>query len=211
MKHLSVSLNLRKFRPFRFREFLDTYPRDGRATLYALIVCFAVGIAAGALLIRANADLAQTVTTWTQRILAHRADGFWSVLFGSSVVNLAFLAAAFLAGNFVPGCALAPLIAALRGGAFGLICGCLYREGIAVGILRNLTSFAPTAVLGTLVILLALRESIGFSAALFRATVLSREIDLPGGFHLYCKRFLILLGLSLLPAMLDAAFSVIFM
>lgn len=204
MKHLSVSLNLRRFRPFRFRDFSETCPRDGRLTLYLLIVCFAVGIAGGALLIRANADIAQTVETWTTDYLVGRQNGFWAVLFASLCRSAIYLIAAFFIGMFIPGCAFAPLLPLLRGIGYGMVCGGLYRAELMGGILKNLLILFPSGGIATFVLLLAVREAIGFSASLVKATLRGAETSLTAGFKLYCTRFLILLGLTLIPALLDA-------
>lgn len=207
MKHLSISLNFHKLRPFALRDFAQRYPRDGRLTLYLLIVSFAVGIAGGALLIRADAQLAQSAAGWAQRYFAQRATGFWTVLLASYGRSLLCFAFAFFMGMFIPGCALAPALPLVRGVGYGMVCGVLYRGSVPDGVLDNLLAFLPSGCLATLVLLLGVREAIGFSASLLKTAIRGEAIALSAGFKLYCTRFLLLLGLLLFPALLDGCLA----
>lgn len=210
MRRISISLDLRNLPFNRLRRFVSEYPRDGRLTLYFLMLVYSTGIACGALLIRANMLPLGVREMTVEKLREIVSLGFFRVFSTIFVENLLFFVSAFFIGLFIPGCVLAPVLIFARGVLFGSFAGYLYSAELMSGIMKNLIYLFPCGVLSALVLALALREAMSFSSVLFKSVVLSNETSQNSGFKLYLKRFLIILLLLILPALLSGGIIFIF-
>ena len=211
MRHMSLSLDFRRLHFLGLNRIKESFPSDGRLTLYLLILFYAIGISAGALFVRGcDPAVLSFASDISGDFFAAHNSGFAGAFIYSFLNFLKYLAAAFLTGLFIPGAIVAPAVMIIRGAEIGLISGLLYQNNALSGMLHNLVFMFPTSVASVMIIALAFRESIGFSGSLFMFAVRGKAVSLDSGFRLYCFRYLIILGLLLLCSLFDAGVSVLF-
>ncbi len=182
--------------------------------LIFIYLLFLSGLLCGALVIKsANAALSELIGSLVENLILQRnAQKFWLVFWNAFLTVLPYFLVLFLFGVSPAGPAVVPAVLFIRGLGAGLINGYLYRFFGIKGIAFSALLILPAALIVSFILILASRESFGFSLILARAVLPgSPAIRLSGDFKLYCFRYLFLIGLILIAALVDAVFSVCFL
>lgn len=212
MKSFSLGLDLRKLK-FRKLHALDRQDlMSGQFKLYVLCICFAAGVAIGALSYKTSdssgmADIGSSAALFFS---ARSTGQFWGILIKSLLSLLPYFAVAFCLGLFVLGSLAVPVVLAFKGMGYGAMAGYLYAVYGFSGMAMNVSLLFPSAVLGTLVLILGFREALGFSGLLFSGTMLGKPVSLNPNLRIYCLRFLVILGLLILVSVLDTVTALMF-
>lgn len=180
-------------------------------SLIFIVFCFLLGLLIGVLIFKCKNAGGTYYTEEFTRLYTGLSGGFWKVLQLSLIQLLPFAAAVFLSGTCMVGAVLVPAIVALRGVSLGLMMGCAYADHGLMGIVFNLLILIPPAVISTLALILAARESLGFSLSLARLAVPGVKAPaIEQDFKLYCLRQLFVLLFFAAAALVQTLMSVSF-
>ncbi|MCI8360968.1 MAG: hypothetical protein HFE86_06505 [Clostridiales bacterium] len=201
-------------RPGRDRERLRTgsAPQINRKLL-VLALAYIAGMLIGVLVMRgAGEGLVKSVEASFSAYVAQRQSQPFGMTFLYALFSsLAFFVAAFICGICVVGAPGAFLIPCFKGLGLGLTTGYIYAVYGMKGMAFSALLLIPPNLVSALALLLACRESWGFSLMLFRGVLPGASaLTLRGDFKMYCLRYLFILGILLLACLLDAGLSAAF-
>lgn len=133
---------------------------------------------------------------------------FFSVFFTEFLKYLTVCFAFFMFGTSVIGVIISPVLCCLLGTYYGIISSFAYSSFTLKGIAFNAVILIPPAIFFAVCSFLSAKEAFSFSASMIKLVLpKSRPMNLSGEFKLYCGRFIIIIGLLLLSAVIDAAVS----
>ena len=149
---------------------------------------------------------------YLERFVAERSDAsFLSVTLNSFAGSALVLLAVFAAGTSVLGVVLVPIAAAVRCVLYGSVSTLLYSQYSVKGIAFNAVLIIPAEIVFAVSLLLAARESVGFSLGMARLTLPSAPpVNLSADFRSYCSKYILICLLTLLSAIIDAVMSCTF-
>ena len=174
-----------------------------------MAITFAVGCIAASFIYPENKKLQGIISDYFLNFLSHRIDKKFFNVFISSFLELAFyMLVIFLGGSSMFGVVLIPFIVLIRGLYYGGFSALLYSEFALKGVAFNALVFIPPALIFTLCIFFAAKESINFSLRLAR---ISLSNSLPSNisveFKNYSGKYILFLFVSLISALIDAGLS----
>lgn len=182
--------------------------------LILLSAAFLIGLLSGVLVVRSagNAMTENISDTFSAFISARTGQPFFTTFINSFLSISPFLLASFIAGLCIVGTPAVPLIACFRGLGIGLTSGYLYATYGLKGIGFFALIILPHALLSSVALILACRESTGFSMMLMKSiSPHAQAINLNVDFKMYCLRYVFILGIFILSSLLDATMSIGFM
>ena len=182
-------------------------------TLLVLTAFYIIGMVVGALSIHGNARaLSLAESALKSYITARGGETFTQIMLSSASSSYLYLLLSFIAGASMLGVVLVPMLLAYRGFWYGVLSALLYSNYAVRGIAFNAVLVIPSSVLFLLCLLLAARESVGFSLVIAKLTLpKTNPANLYTDFKSYCGRYLIIGVVSFLPAVLDAVMAGSFM
>lgn len=174
-----------------------------------MAITFAVGCIAASFIYPENKKLQGIISDYFLNFLSHRIDKKFFNVFISSFLELAFyMLVIFLGGSSMFGVVLIPFIVLIRGLYYGGFSALLYSEFALKGVAFNALVFIPPALIFTLCIFFAAKESINLSLRLAR---ISLSNSLPSNisveFKNYSGKYILFLFVSLISALIDAGLS----
>ena len=174
-----------------------------------MAITFAVGCIAASFIYPENKKLQGIISDYFLNFLSHRIDKKFFNVFISSFLELAFyMLVIFLGGSSMFGVVLIPFIVLIRGLYYGGFSALLYSEFALKGVAFNALVFIPPALIFTLCIFFAAKESINFS---LRLAHISLSNSLPSNisveFKNYSGKYILFLFVSLISALIDAGLS----
>lgn len=203
---------LPRFGGGRERPQTGTAPQINRKLLI-LALAYILGMLIGVLVMRGAGDtLVKSVeASFSAYVSQRQSQPFWMTFLYAFSSSLAFFCAAFICGVCVVGVPGAFLIPCFKGLGLGLTTGYIYAVYGMKGMAFSALLLVPPSLVSALALLLACRESWGFSVMLFRGVLPgSSALTLRGDFRIYCLRYLFILGILLLACLLDAGLSAAF-
>lgn len=176
--------------------------------LVLLVLLFIAGIAVGTFAGERIVGLSDYSADYLERFVAERSDAsFLSVTLNSFAGSALVLLAVFAAGTSVLGVVLVPIAAAVRCVLYGSVSALLYSQYSVKGI-ANAVLIIPAEIIFAISLLLAARESVGFSLGMARLTLPSAPpVNLSADFRSYCSKYILICLLTLLSAIIDAVMS----
>lgn len=177
--------------------------------LVLLVLLFIAGIAVGTFAGERIVGLSDYSADYLERFVAERSDAsFLSVTLNSFAGSAFVLLAVFAAGTSVLGVVLVPIAAAVRCVLYGSVSALLYSQYSVKGIAFNAVLIIPAEIIFAVSLLLAARESVGFSLGMARLTLPSAPpVNLSADFRSYCSKYIFICLLTLLSAIIDAVMS----
>ena len=156
-----------------------------------------------------STEVFKSVFTWY--INGREGTGFFIVLFSSFFYYFAVATAFFTLGASIVGVIFSPIICCTIGIFFGGISAFSYSQYTLKGIAFNAIILLPAALTFCICALFAAKEAFCLSVIIIKLTLpKSRPLNLSGEFKSYCGRFLIIVLLFALSALVDAAVTVSF-
>ena len=196
----------------RDRPQAGTAPQVNRKLLI-LALAYIMGMLVGVLVMRGAGDaLVKSVEASFSAYVAQRqSQPFWITFLYAFSSSIAFFGAAFICGLCVVGAPGAFLIPCFKGLGLGLTTGYIYAVYGMKGMAFSALLLVLPSLVSALALLLACRESWGFSLMLFHGVLPgASSLSLRGDFKVYCLRYLFIVGILLLACLLDAGLSAAF-
>ncbi len=171
-----------------------------------------LGLIAGTLYFKGNNSGGTYYKDQFGELISGLKSGFLGAFKSEILELLPFAVGVFLSGTCMVGGVLIPALLFIRGGSMGLIMSYAYSSLGLNGILFNLLIIIPSGIISTLALILAARESMGFSLSLARlARPDIRQPVINKDFRLFCLRQLFVTVFFLVAALFKAIMSVAFM
>ena len=177
--------------------------------LIVLVVFFLFGLGFGIFSFKGFSDFKAAAQTYLESFVDLRTDsGFLKITVNSFLVSLTYIVLCFIAGSSALGIVVLPFVVALRGAVYGALMALLYSEYALKGIAFNAVMVLPAAAIFTAALILAARESVGFSLRVARLTLpRTSPSNLYYDFKNYCGRYLVICLLVLVSALADGLIS----
>ena len=176
-----------------------------------LLMCitFATGCILASFIYPENEKLQRIISDIFTNFLLHRTGKKFFTVFINSFLELAFyLLTVFLGGSSMFGVVLIPFIVLVRGLYYGGFSALLYTEFALKGVAFNALVFIPPALIFTLCIFFAAKESINFSLRLARISLPNcPPANIFAEFKSYSSKYILFLFVSLISALVDAGLS----
>ena len=176
--------------------------------LLLMLLCFLAGVIISSVSFSGSRAAEFSNAIFGYYISLRKNTTFLKVIFSVFSYYLAFFVALFIAGSSLTGVVLSPVICCTSGLYFGSLISYTYSSFALKGIAFNSVIIIPPALIVTLCMLFAAKESFSFSLILLK-TVLpkSRPVNLSAEFKTYCGKYLLSVIFSLVAAVADAAVS----
>lgn len=177
-----------------------------------LCVLFVVGIAVGSIFFRQGNWLQDNAESFFNNyIKLHNAPNFFKKLLALFARYLIVLCLIFLSGTSMLGVAVTPFITLWQGIIFGAVSSFMYKTYGLSGIAFNAIIIIPSAIIFTLCCFFAARYAIDFSFTIAKLTFpRSKPASLYISFKDYCCKYLIIIGVSLICAIIDIVLNLLF-
>jgi len=179
-------------------------------------IIFAIFIAAGVItgvLCYKNSDILREEATelFNSHYQFHNQNNFFLIA-GQTLLNfIPLILVSFVVGTSATGCVLIPVLPLTAGFLFGIISGYLYDSQQIMGVVYNLLVMLPSSLVAFFGLLLCCRESFGFSKLLATMCINSgRCFNLYADFKNYCIRYIVILALFIVYALIDASLASLF-
>ncbi len=197
-------LNLRKF------NFLKSIGKS--KTVIFMLLLFVAGLLFGNF---SCSDKGKVFTFFangfSEYISVRQLGVFWKIFLHSFSNFFAVLVGFFIFGTTLLGVSLVPLAVFCWGFWYGSISAHLCSEYALKGIAFNTVILIPPILCFSICLFFAARESFGFSLNLAKLTLpSSMPVKLFVHFKAFCNKYLILILVTILSALIDAAMSVTF-
>lgn len=181
-----------------------------------LIFCFAfiLGLLIGSLVVKnSDSTINNLVSETFDTYISNRTgQTFFKTFFYSFTSLLPYLLVAYFLGVSIIGVFFVPFVALVRGLGIGLLSGFLYSTYSLRGIAFTVLLIAPYCLVSTFGLILACRESFGFSLMLLKAaSAKGGAINIHNDYRLYCIRYLFIIIIFIVSAFLDSVMSLAFM
>lgn len=178
-----------------------------------LIMCVIVitGMIVGAAVIQRGYALYYTKGLFESFISLRQSQGFFSVFFSSLGSVLILLIIVFISGLSAAGIPISFAVLIYKGLGIGLTCGYLYSSYGLNGLLFSTAIIVPHAFISSVALILACRESCRMSMFIFSQLLPeSKYYKLWNDFKLFCRRYLVILVISIISCFIDAMLSKLF-
>ncbi len=178
-------------------------------TIIILLSIFLVGFISGIFSLDNYPNFKKLFSQYLNDFLSVRTNsGFLKIACNSFGIFITYIVLAFVSGTSLIGIVFIPFIIGIIGFLNGGFMALLYSEYALKGIAFNAVMVLPCAVIFTISIILATRESIGFSLRISRLTFPSTApTNLFIDFKNYCGRFLLITVFVLFSAVIDGLIS----
>ena len=186
---------------------------SGSRKLFFLSLAFILGLLIGVLVMRgAGEPLTSSVEKgFTSFVAQRQSQSFGATFLYSFTSAFPFFAAAFVCGLCMVGTPGAFFIPCFRGLGLGLTLGYLYAVYGMKGMAFSALLVIPAALVSAVALLLACRETWGFSLLLFKGLLPDApSMALRNDCKIYCLRYLFILGVMLFSCLMDAGISLAF-
>lgn len=196
----------------RRRRCADGAMLDG-AKVKFLIMSLAVitGAAIGAVLIQRGYAVYYINGLFEDFISLRQSRGFISVFLNSLGSALLLLISVFISGISAVGVPVSFAALIYKGLGFGMICGYLYAVFGSSGLLFSAVIIIPYAFVSSVALILACRESFGLSIRIFSQLLPeAKYIKLWGDLKTFCKRYAVILLITVAASFMDALLAKIF-
>ena len=189
---------------FRFAEFIAK-----NNILVILVLLFIAGIIFGIFSEQKISFISDYASSYLDGFISERTGAsFFSVMLESFMSSCAVLLVIFASGTSMLGVLLVPFAAVLRAVLYGAVSAVLYSQYSVKGIAFNTVLIVPSALIFIFSLLLAARESVKFSAIILKISFPGTQaVNLSFDFKNYCGRYLFILLIALLSAIIDAVLS----
>ena len=191
--------------------FVDAVNQNN--TLLLMLLVSLLGILVGALKVKNGGS--DYFSALSERLIsyisARDGTGFISMFFSAAGIWFPFVIAAFLSGTSLAGMAIVPIIVAYYGYTYGIFAGYLYAAHSITGIGFCLLIILPARAISIFALMLAGRESFGFSIMMAKLTLPSYQSSRAySDFRNYCLRYLFILIILTVSTLVDCLFSASF-
>lgn len=193
-----------------FRLDLKLIKANSAFIIFAIFI--AAGVVAGVLCYK-NIDIFKGEATelFDKHYQFHSKKNFFQIA-GQTLLNfIPLILISFVVGTSAAGCVLVPVLPLTAGFLFGIISGYLYDSQQIMGVVYNLLVMLPSSLIAFLGLLLCCRESFGFSKLLASMCINSgRCFNLYSDFKNYCIRYIVIMALFIVYALIDASLASLF-
>ncbi len=186
--------------------------RSGDRLLVLLAVLYFLGVVLGTILYcTADADKTGILDGIAEdMILARSGQSFWQILVNSFSGAFVLLLICFFLGFCVISAPIEMLVPMFRGLGAGAATAAMYRMYGLHGAAASALLIVPNAVFSAFVLIIAARESVRFSAALYSSSF-GRETERERpDVRLYYTKFIILSAGLALSALTDSVLTIVF-
>lgn len=189
---------------FRFAEFIAK-----NNILVMLVLLFIAGIIFGIFSEQKISFLSDYASAYLDDFINDRTGAsFFSVTLESFMSFCVVLLVIFASGTSMLGVLLVPVTAVFRAVLYGAVSAILYSQYSVKGIAFNAVLIVPSALIFIFSLLLAARESVKFSVIILKISFPGTPaVNLSFDFKNYCGRYLFILLIALLSAIIDAVLS----
>ncbi len=144
--------------------------------------------------------------------LSIRADlDFLKIAVNSFFASFTYIVLIFVSGSSVLGVAILPFVIIYRGITYGAMMSFLYNEYALKGIAFNAVMVLPSAAFFVTAMIMAARESLGFSLRIAELTLpRTNPANLFYEFKNYCARYLVICLIIIFSSLVDAFISCYF-
>lgn len=182
--------------------------REGYA-FFIMYAVYVIGIVLGVLLFKQNGNTADfAARLFEKNYVFNIEDRFINKFFSSFFEWLPFMLGIFISGTSAVGMAVSPLIIAYKGYCYGIVAGFLYTNYFFNGIIYSLIFIIPSTLIAAFGLFFTGKNSFGFSLCL--AKQLMPMPKMAGNMYpqlaRYCKKFVLLLLITILSALINALF-----
>lgn len=178
-----------------------------------ILIIFLVGMIYGAFLISfSEQGVHEQFQFLTQRFVEKRsAQSVIYTFFGSLGSNLLILSLIFILGFCAIGQPFSLFLTLFQGLGLGASIAHLYSNSGMQGILFALAIIIPQAIITSITLFLACRESVRFSNKLFFQMIPNKfEVSMDGSLRMYIIRFLVLVVFNFVAAIVDTLCTFLF-
>ncbi|MDO4743390.1 MAG: hypothetical protein Q4B04_05095 [bacterium] len=176
-------------------------------SLIAMFLLFIISFVCGSGLAK-NADsfTNEFIKGIVTNFVSVRTDSsFLIVLFNSFFSCAGFLLLFYVIGLCAVGPVLSPLVLAFKGIGCGMLVGFLYATYELKGIAFTAIIILPPMLLFTIIYIFASREAFKFSVIFFKTLLPNiKQTGLNSSFRMYCARFVFMVFICIIGALLDA-------
>lgn len=145
-------------------------------------------------------------------VSSRKGKGFFTIFISSFLTYLIACGCYFVVGASIIGVVLSPILCCTFGIYFSGIAAFAYSNFALKGVAFNAIIILPTALSFFVCAFFAAKEAFGFSSIIIKLTLpKSRPLNISGEFRVYCGKFLIILLLCLISAIIDSAVSMSFL
>ena len=178
---------------------------------FFLSFLFLLGMLIGSLVVRFGGATSSVSGIFDAYFSGRSGQPFYITAGYSALSVLPFLAAAFLSGLCLCGAPVALMIPLFRGLGLGLMGGYIYAAYGLQGVGFYALIVLPPCLVSSIALVLACREALSLSAMLFSlALPKAQPFKLWGDVKVYCKRFLLILAVTLVSVAVDTVMTVVF-
>lgn len=181
--------------------------------LYVLMcVLLLVGMIIGSISISGSGSANSVFKGVFSQYISQRQDsGYFSVFLKSFLVYAVICLLYFSSGVSIIGVIISPIICCALGIYFSGIAAFSYSEFALKGVAFNAIILLPAALTFLICAFIAAKEAFLFSAVIFKLVLPKSHVsNISGNFKAYCGKYIIVLLLCLVSALIDAAVSVAF-
>lgn len=177
--------------------------------LFSFVVGYVIGVLSSSNTDGTLFNLSKNL--FQQSLTQKETYGFLKYTFKSFLSFLPFILCAYFSGTSAFGCIIIPVICIARGILNGIFTAYVYSTYNLIGIGYTAFVLAPYFVFSAYVLILACRESFCYSERMLKNTLpQGTSINFFQDYKLYSIRYLIILFLGILSALLDATTTNLF-
>lgn len=182
-------------------------------TFMALGLLFIVGVIVGSVWLTQNNWLTDITKSFLESFISlHKNASFFSKLYSSSIKYVVILILYFVTGTSMFGVAVTPFILTWQGIITGNIVSLLYSQYSLHGIAFNAIILIPPCSIFTVCCFFAAKYAIEFSLNIAKTTMPnSRPITLHNYFKEYCIKYLIILSITIVCALIEIILNILFL
>lgn len=184
----------------------------GNWRLLLLLLIFTMGMLSGASLVKGEPPeiLAQSLQKTEQLFGVRQNQSFLATFWQSLLPTCLLWGITFFSGLCAIGLPIILFIPFWKGISIGMLAGYYYSTFALKGLLYSLLLLYPGAIVATFGLLLCCNEGMKNTTDMFNISLHAQFPESWGGIRLYTFRYLILLGLSIIGAVLDAGLNRLF-
>lgn len=192
-----------KFKKLNIAEILFLF------VLFSFVIGYIIGV-----IISANTEgaLFNISKNMLQQSITNKSTfGFIKYSIKSFLSFLPYILCAYFAGTSAFGCVIIPIICVTRGVFNGILISYIYSAYNLAGVGYAAFILAPYFVFSAFILVLACRESLSYSEIMLKNTLpKGTSINFFNNYKLYTIRYLIMILLCILAALLDATLTNLF-
>ncbi len=187
-------------------------PLDGAKIRFLIMSALIItGMAIGAIIIQRGYAIYYINGLFEDFLSLRQSQSFLSIFLSSAGSAILLIIAVFISGASAVGVPLSCAALIYKGLGLGLTCGYLYAVFGLKGLLFSALIIIPHGFLSSVALILGCRESWGLSMLIFSQLLPeSKYYKLWGDFKIFCKRYIVILVITLISCFIDALFTKIF-